>query len=422
MVQRSASLVLSLFAAALVVTLALACPKAPACGDGVVQAGETEATCCADTGCAFGACVQNACTAPWAAACASAGAGACTGSFVCGDDVTAPPAYDCATCGCSGGDACSDGVCASAELRGLARTATSVPADLDLPEYTRLYSDLAAARTSLLTVAEWSAQVSAAMHTDPRVNTVVLGALPGSDTGTVSDAILAGLDFQPASVLAVDAQLDAPGDACAAVAASSSTSLLPAALTIATVGDDEATHITCPYLGTYASCTLPQVDACVERAGRIAVSAAVLDLKVTMPILDEALLVRCGHAPQAQRGQFLDLALNAFTVAAAVVGAEAGLAVGDRFVAVYPQDASGLASFVVLADPAATPVRVGTFRAVWSDPAAQTFLVDHDVQTADCTFDLSAPVVAMHCARGAASLDAHVDSADFHLVDVTTSP
>ena len=43
--------------------------------------------------------------------------------------------------------------------------------------------------------------------------------------------------------------------------------------------------------------------------------------------------------------------------------------------------------------------------------------------SAACAFDTSSPpVIAMHCEHGTASLDAHVDSGDFHLVDVVTSP
>jgi hypothetical protein len=64
--------------------LLAACDPPAVCGDGVVQAGEDELTCCVDVGCAFGVCEGAAgCLDPWTLSCEGGGGGGGGGGQAC---------------------------------------------------------------------------------------------------------------------------------------------------------------------------------------------------------------------------------------------------------------------------------------------------------------------------------------------------
>ena len=406
---------------ALTVALAVlaGCPPPPVavCGNGVVEAGETEGTCCTDVGCAFGACAPDGrgCAMPWDA-CA---AGSCAGAYACVAD--GPPSYDCAQCGCPGADACYEGVCYDAATRSSERTDPTVSTSLDLPAYVRFLTDFAAAAAIVagdngpVLFADVIAQeVTPAVHADPRHTVLIVGAQQGADVFGVIDGLLSGIGIAPT------ADLDHPAAPCTDVAAAAAAGLAPDTFVVARVDDEDAGAFTCAYDTTFPRCDLPQTAECVLRAGRIPITVVVVDLKVTLPQMDEQLLLRCGREPQALVGTFLDEAVDRFTAAAAIIPNQGARAIGTRVGETVTVGDGEL--FVVLADFDAKPFRTGAFRTLWRDATAQQFLVDHALTPRDCAFTVDANTVSIHCAAGGASLDATVDAGDFTLVDVTTVP
>ncbi len=402
----------SALALPLIATLAAACPDPAArCGDGAVDDGETEDNCCVDTGCTFGTCggaPGDACATPWSTTCA---AGDCDGPYVCAGDGS-PPGYDCAACRCPGADACVAGVCLDARTRDLERSADVVDNGLSLDEYTRLYTDFA--QQDKLTLGEVAAANAVAMQQDPRRNTIVLGAVPGSDIGVVDRAVEGALGFQVSR-----APLDTPS--CDALTAASADGLLPT-LVVASVPFDAATRQTCPYPGTFPSCAVPQAAECVLRAGRFATTFVVDDEKLTLPLLDQAMLARAALVGPDVMQAFLDQALTHFQNAAAVIRPDDGLVVDTRIVACFSSD-DPFVTFVVIADPNARPLRLGTFRAAWKDPTLQGFLLDNDITSSACGFSVDGDLVSMHCESSfGAALDVTVDSGDFRIIDSSTTP
>jgi len=413
-------LVASLLGALLGTCLLGGCPAETAalCGNGAVEASETESTCCEDTGCAFGACGADGCVDPWTSC---GDAGSCAAPYVCGG--AAPPSYDCAQCGCANAAACVDGVCLDADVRAQERNDLALASDLDLAEYVRFFTDLAA-RSELggtVTVDAYAERIAAAMHEDRRTTTLIIGAEAGAEIATV-------MGIFEAAIGAPTLEVDRPSDACEATA-SASTGLFPETFIVAVVDDDDASPITCPYPGTWARCSLPLASQCVDRASRRAVPVVVVDMNIALATADQAMLVRAGIQLPETVDALLGEALSLFQAARSAVVPQDGFVVGQRFAVVFPdvphesaaESATvGDGAFVVIGAPDAKAYRLGSFRTLWNDTLSQRFMIQNDIQTRDCTFVIDADeTVHMTCTNAGAVLDAIVNGANFTLIDVT---
>jgi hypothetical protein len=323
-----------------------------------------------------------------------------------------PPDYRCVTCGCSGADACVDGVCYDAATRAAARDLDALPDDLDFGDYLALPLQLRTQdAVSLLDAAYAHEEESRA---DPRLNTFLIGWDPRSPwDDDITGRWLGPLDVNVPASTDVDCQ---PG-----------TRLWPEGAVLEVVPPARAARPTCDYPGMFVDCVLPTNADCALGTGFQSETAIFLDLDVVLDDADAAMLIRAGRTNAATRDAALAEALATWGSAAGTVGAQPGLAIGDRYVAAWPSGAPHV-TWVLLDARVRAALRLQTYRAVWSDPPSQQFLVSHDVQTRDCSFahdavplgELPARVV-MTCANAGATLTAEVDTAEFSIVNVTTA-
>jgi hypothetical protein len=343
--------------------------------------------------------------------------GACLGPFVCaGVDTT--PAYDCRACPCPGADACYEDVCIDAATRDLERDADVVVDNLDMDEYARIFEALAA--QDAIPLGEAAPAVALRLQADSRTTTLLVGADAAMDVGDLEAALGVVVDaagFTPAARLDVR---ERRAQACAELAAASGAGVLPEQFVVAIVPTDAASHATCPFPGTFAHCDIPMGGDCVLRAGRLSAAVVVVDQKVVMPAMDQAMLLRAGLAPPEVLDAFLSTALTTFEGARSPFPLQDGFRIGERFVGAYLDDDL---LWLVLADPNARPDKIRTFRVVWNDPPSQAYLIEHDIQARDCAFDAAAAGrIVMTCDNGGFALTATVDTGDLSLVDVRQDP
>ena len=399
----------------------LGCPEEPArCGDGAVDPGEDEESCCTDTGCALGGCGAPfeegvlVCYLPWEYDCRDRAGQCVEGTPQRCSEGAAPPSYDCAGCGCAAADACVDGVCYDAATRAFARDVDALPDDLDFSEYLAL--PLFLRSYDAFSLAEVARDLGGHPRPDPRLNTFILGWDERSQSwDPVVGAFLeaSGTGELPRSD--VDC---VPG-----------TGLWPEGAIVSVVAPDRASRATCAYPGMFIDCALPTNADCALGAGYLSRSVVFLDLDVVLDDADQAMLIRAGRAAPELRDAALVEALGVWRDASTAVSAQPGRAVGDRFAAVWPGDPQGT-YWVLLRARADAALRLETYRAVWSDPPSQQFLIDHDIQTRACSFTLVGDGddppwlpsnVYLSCANAGATLNANVETAGFTLVDVTTT-
>lgn len=403
----------------------LGCPDEPSrCGDGAVDPGEDEASCCLDMGCALGSCVaiaedgDAACRMPWQGPCEGL-AGQCleAGPLRC-QEGGLPPAYDCTGCGCGNADACVEGVCYDAATRAGARDRDTLPDDLELSDYVALLTELRTQDARPLAAA--AAEHADEPRADPRRNTFVIGFDPRApEAAALQGAWLAGLGVQDAA---------STEERCVQPDA-----LWPEGARVQVVPVDAAARATCAWPGMFVDCVLPQAADCVLGAGSMTETAVFLDLDVVLQDADGALLVRAGRAPPSLRDATLEEAIGVWLDAAGTVPVQPGLEVdvqaGPRYAAAYASDDPHV-TWILVNARGTVPLRLRSYRAVWSDPPSQQFLIDHDIQTRACLFTLVGDgddppwlpsMVNLHCANAGATLNANVETAGFTLVDVTTT-
>lgn len=397
---------------------AVGCPEEqPSCGDGAVDPGEDEASCCLDVGCSLGSCdapgedSAPACVLPWEYPCARHGGQCLEGSPLRCSDGPDRPSYDCATCGCGDADACVEGICYDAATRGAARDLDGVPDDLDFDDY--LAVPLALRAADAVSIATAAATHQGEPPLDPRRNTFIVGwdpRSPGLDA--VAGAWLESLGVATAPRHDDDCS---PGQA-----------LWPDGASISVVPPDRAARVTCDWPGMFIDCVLPTNADCALGAGFQSETAVFLDLDVVLDDADLAMLIRAGRAAPSLRDAALVQALGAWSNASTTVGAQPGLAVAGRYAAAYPS-ADPHVTWVLLNARSTAALRLESYRAVWSDPPSQQFLVDHSMQTRECTFTIEqvAPgavpdTVTMVCENAGATLTAVIETAGFSIVDVST--
>ena len=330
----------------------------------------------------------------------------------------ATPSYDCQACPCAGADACYQGVCVDAATRERERDANVVREDLDMAEYAALFTALRA--LDAIPLAEAAEVIASDLTADSRTTALLAGADPAMNINDLEDVLavaVAAAGFAPSTRLDLRERRT---DVCGEVATAASAGVLPEVFVVALVPADAASTQTCAFPGTFAHCVIPVAEQCALRAGRLSSSLVVIDERVALPAMDQAMLLRAGLAPPEVLDAFLASALTVFNSALSLFPLQEGFRVGERFVGAYLH---GDVVWLVLADANARADKLRSFRVVWNDPPSQAYLIEHDIQARDCAFDEAAGgLLIMTCDNGGFRLTATVDAAAAALVDVIQNP
>lgn len=397
------------------------CPAPAAeCGDGEVGPGETEASCCLDTGCAFGACdaATRRCLDPWWETCAGSDQCVAGGPRLCRDQ--APPAYDCETCGCPDDGRCRGGACFSVgELAG-ERERDDIPFDLPIDDYFALLDELARAP---LTLAELTDELVARARADRRAAGVVVGGIETTaDEAAVATALAEGLG---AAGFAVREHAVDGFASCADAGAVANGTTADERVDVAFVSADVAHREVCEREALFPSCALPTVSDCALAAGRVPLTVIALDHEALLERVDHALLLRATNVSQGQVLTILDSVINRWrqTVDTLPVPEEheVELASGTRVVRGALAREDPPLFWLSLVSRERPPYGLFGFRVLWSDAATQQFLIDNDLTGRDCDWSLDGEALSFVCDDGTARLEAEIDTSDFSLTNVTTT-
>lgn len=399
------------------------CEPPAVCGDGVVQPGEDEQTCCLDVGCAFGGCdeQQRRCVDAWTSACAGGEGCVGDGPYRCGDD-EAPPAYDCGACGCPDDGRCEGGACWSLDEIRARRDAAEVPTDLDVEAYFTLFEELARAP---LTLAELLTQAAAEARADRRRGVALLALSTGAARERrLGERLLAELG---AAGLSVDDGLSfleeaLDEEACASVEALVSGRLSDDGLVSVTATADVGHRESCFYEEQFPRCQPPTLDGCVLRAGRLPLSFLVVDFGASLDVVDRALLIRSTNRPAGERLFHLDGAITEWrqrietwpTPGEHTIDLD-GAPVTLRARASARYDATWWVSLSARGKP---PFGLIGYRLLWVDGATQSFLLEHDIVGRDCVWSEGDEGVVYECENAGASVRALFDPTTLALVSV----
>jgi hypothetical protein len=389
---------------ALLAVSAIRCTPPPECGDGVVNDGEDETTCCEDTGCASGTCGDaHACVTAWNDICVAPGC-APTQPLLCIDDVRAPPAYDCAQCGCADGGACIDAVCVSADVREQERNDDVVSDLLDDEDYVALLRLLTRGRARSVT------DMNPILVQRRQLDARIVHRLMGDDAvdGHIgAEGLLDGRD--------VSANGESRDDICAALRAESG--LAPLTRLQASLPVDQVDDVTCLHPGVFARCQPPAVAGCAFAAGRSAERFLVVGQQAYQTV-DDALL---RHAVRSARVQWItriDDVVARYNDATAIVPTAAFVDPNTNREVRVVADAQEGVWWVLIVPVDSAPHRLLSFRALLAQATSRTFLENNDMLPTDCTFRVSAGIDVV-CERAGARLQATL-TLDHIILDVTT--
>lgn len=404
----------------------LSCGERAVCGDGVVGPGEDELTCCLDTGCAFGSCDEatRRCFEPWWLACGGSEGCLDDGPHVCRNP--APPAYDCASCGCPDDGRCEDGVCWSLDEVRARRDDAEVATDLLLGEYFGLVDELMRAP---LTLDELVGEVRASAQLDRRRSVTLLGLVSASSRErALADRLLGALDDAGLEHVEQVSLLDdesAADDACSSVEGLAAAHLADegrsAVLAEATLAHRE----TCFYPDLFSRCGPPTLDGCVLRADRQPLGLVLIDFAAALDVTDRALLIRSTNRPAGERVFHLDEAITTWRERVETwpqppdhdVTLE-GDTVTLRAQRSQRYDATWWVSLGARGKP---PWGLLGYRLLWSDGATQSFLVEHDLVGRHCSWSVEDEGVRYGCAAGGAMVSALIDPATQSLTSIERS-
>jgi hypothetical protein len=409
-----------------VVVLALgasACPPPdPVCGDGVVEAGEDESTCCEDTGCSFGACnaATSACEDPWADDCAGLEECLFDGPYVCRD--LEPPGYDCGTCGCPGDERCEGGACFTVQDLAGVRDDADIPPDLPIDEYFAFIDELSRAPLTLGEVAE---AIALRTRADRRASAVVIGSIR-----TSPDELAAATKLTQALVAqglpAAETELAAAVDACDLVAPIADDSTADERVDVLVVPADVAHREVCARQAMFPACALPTASDCLLSAGRRPATVMLIDHVALLARVDRVLLGRAANNPPGEVLFQLDLVINRWRQSVDTLGTPAAhaveLASGERYLrGDFARDDPAM-WWLALVGRGASPWGLLGYRALWNDSVTQAFLTDNDLTGRDCTWEVAEPEMAYTCDDGTARIEATIDTDTLAILDVTTTP
>lgn len=431
-------------------------PPAPECGNGVVEEGEDEQTCCTDTGCSRGVCgASGACEEPWIAECIAAGEGAClpNSSLLCGASPQSPPTSDCTQCGCAGEDRCEDQVCVDVATRDAERPGPLPPNDLETPDFFAL---IAAVNTLETTLDDALAAHRRTSRADPRANVHVVGRLGNSIAPPTDNRVdeASGLEAQVVAHylealvtleadIAVGIQegfaptsldLDAvdvtplPGtlDAACPVVEPLVRNALEAGTASVVIADAAIAHReSCVSPALFPVCTHPHLDGCIERSGALPTSVFILSTALVLDRLERALLIRIGNQQafaidgrlEQTITQWLDLVSNLARPARYRVDLADGETVYVRGRSMQSRD-----GYVLVVVEDRQPWGLSAFRLLWNDAPSQAFLTEQDITAADCVYFRTDDLVTFDCEDDGARLFAEIDMASRTIVTSERTP
>ena len=314
------------------------------------------------------------------------------------DDATALPAYDCATCGCAGTDACvptdEGALCLSAKVREGARSDDVVDDGLEDADYVGLIERLHALDT--LTLDQMLDRLDGRRAEDPRRSVVVLGSNEPNLAAIVPGFFAGGFG----SVVTVDT--------CENLEAG----LLPDDKQVLVAAADAAVDATCLLPGVFARCEFPAAAGCAVLQGLLPESIVIVGPRLIADV-DNALLRHAARAGRdqwlarfdAELGLFSDLFLGTFEQRFAHPTLPATL----RFVVDEDRDD---VVFGLLEPQRVSPTQLRTFRLMWVSANVQLFLIEHDITPGECTFVVTVGVdddeVDVDCANNGARASGHV--------------
>lgn len=433
-------------------------PPEPECGNGVVEEGEDEQTCCVDTGCALGECTADgACKQPWVTACEDAGEGECLpdSSLVCGAESGAVPRSDCTQCGCAGEDRCEDQVCVDVDTRDAERPGPLPPNDLETPDFFAL---IAAVNTMESTLGDTIADHRRRVRADRRADVHVVGRV-GQTVGTTSDNRVdeaSGLEaqvvahyldalvtfdenttvavqdgFSPAPLATGDARVTplpaALESACADVEPLVRSALEQEEPAVVIADAAVAHRESCVSPALFPVCTHPHLDGCIERSGAQPTSVFIMSTALVLDRLERALLIRIGNQQafaidgrlEQTITQWLDLVSNLARPARYRVDLDDGTPV---YVRGRPMQSREGTVFLVVEDR--EPWGLSAFRLLWNDAPSQAFFVEQDITASDCVYFRTDDLVTFDCEDNGARLFAEIDMPTRTIVtnDRTPSP
>lgn len=397
------------------------CPdEAPVCGDGVIGPGETEDSCCIDTGCAFGACDADSrrCREPWWDSCA--GSSECTegGPYLCRDQ--AAPAYDCDACGCPADGRCVGGACFLVSDLAGERERDEIPFDRPLDDYFALLDELARAPLTLATLGE---RLIERTRADRRAAAVVVGGFgPTADEAAVAAQLAA--DFATAGFAVEEHALTTVVD-CTTAAAFATEQTADVGVDVALVPADAAHREVCARQAAFPACRLPTVSDCVLAAGREPLTVIAIDQDALLERVDRALLLRGTNVPPGQVLVVLDTLIGRWreTVDTLPVPEthEVELPSGTRVVRGMLAREDPPLWWVSLVSRERRAYGMLGYRLLWNDAAIQLYLLDNDLTGRDCSWSVDGPILNYVCESGAARVDVVIDTSDFTITSVTTA-
>ncbi len=429
------------------------CGEEARCGDGKLDVGETEVTCCADVGCTTGVCdAKLGCVDAWVPGCNGVAAGMCSAeaSYVCMPGFA--PSYDCAACGCPTGQSCQDKVCQPDELPSLEKNALGIDTDLGIEDYFAFVD--AGMGKDALTFDQLIAEVDKRLRADARRSALLLGESHGSDDeqstaraiveklhdkgwkfGRMgieggSSPIFDGGSLSDVGITAFGISGDLTNKAyCTAVEREAGTLLNTERLYVQYTGSGHTSREVCWHPEHYSICQPPHIAECLLRVGRKAIDIILWDPAIWLTTTDQALLWRAGNLLPDAAAFDAELAasLSAWdkhTMAMVQdplydqkladrttnVRFRAGTHADDVFIAFFPS--------------VVKPKLMKTFQAVWQDPVGGAFLKEHGIRPQDCSLGWDntpgAELTYATCTKDPYELDATLDGNTFAIKSLNT--
>lgn len=426
----------------------------PACGDGVVDPGETSNTCCADAGCPRGVCnlTTGTCVHPWTFTCPAQ-------TEACADDLpyvcdANPPSYDCSACGCPEGHTCFEDFCFADNVSTLERSSNSPPTDLPLGDYFPLLDW--AATTPAMTLAELFGEIDTLLREDGRRSTMLLGESHNSpDERAVGVQILrelsaggwviptVGIEWGGAPILDpelfADLELETDfleGDLtndtyCDAAVEQAGDRINSQGLYVQFTGSGHTSQEVCHHPYHWTICDLPHTAECLASSGKKSITVILFDPHVWLWVTDRILLWRLGDFyPNAT-----EFTAN---LEAALVGWESHMALQqtearfdatangrDLNVRILPALHADDVYFAYFPRPGRPAYLMRSFQGAWNDPTLQAFFLAHSMEPKHCSisWDLGEGTETfwLHCNKDGYGLQAQVDGVTFALENSSTT-
>jgi len=426
------------------------CTSSPACGDGAVNEGEDELTCCVDVGCSSGVCDAESmeCVDPWALACPQLD-GECSAEqpYVCDGEL---PSYNCGQCGCPEANSCFDSVCIADSAIDLQRTGPMIPDDLPLDEYFSFIDRNGTA--DAMSYEELVAALDAQLRADGRMNSLLLGETHGSeDEQSVARALLRDLhglgwklpeigvegatpilDVEPLSDIGIvghnfDGNLTNDVH-CADLEPRIAGGLNNESLYVQYSGSGHTTQEVCHHPMHWGICNLPHVSECATRTGKKSAVVILFDPDPWMWQIDRTLFWRLpAVSDKAAFEAEVDTNRRRWDQSMTVQeGLSASLDGRDITLRALRAEHTDNVFVVYFPRPTRPAYLHETYKAVWDQTQLQDFLVANTLHPRNCSvsWNLSPgeETLWMWCSSDAGyELNATVDGQTFEVTESNTT-